>query len=96
MAETITKDRLIHDLKEIGVEKGDSLNLKISLKSIGHVEGGPRTVIEALMEVAGKKGTLVAESFVGAYPVSELRKKTIISEPDSPSYAGAIANAMIT
>ncbi|PID92372.1 MAG: AAC(3) family N-acetyltransferase [Bacteroidetes bacterium] len=95
MAEHITKDRLIRDLKELGVKEGDSLNLKISMKSIGYVEGGPNTVIEALREVVGESGTLVAESFVSSHHLSTLRKKTILSEPDSPSYAGAIANAMI-
>lgn len=95
MAETISKDKLVKDLKNLGVQKGDALNLKISMKSIGFVEGGPITVIDALREVVGEEGTLVAESFVGAYHLSDLKKKTILSEPDAPSYAGAIANAMI-
>jgi len=54
MADTISKDKLVSDLKNLGVKKGDALNLKISLKSIGHVEGGPVTVIDALMEVVGE------------------------------------------
>lgn len=95
MSETINKERLVRDLKELGVQRGDALNLKISLKSIGKVEGGPNTVIEALQEVVGKEGTLVAESFISSHHLSTLRKKTIVSEEDTPSYAGAIANAMI-
>lgn len=95
MKETITRDRLVEDIKNLGVQKGDTLNLKISLKSIGKVEGGPNTVIEAIQEVVGKEGTLVAESFINSYHLSHLRKNIIVSEPDTPSYAGAIANAMI-
>ncbi len=95
MADTISKDKLVEDLKNLGVKKGDALNLKISLKSIGQVEGGPTTVIDALREVVGEEGTLVTESFVTAHHLSDLKKKTVLSEPDSPSYAGAIANAMI-
>ncbi len=95
MADSISKDKLVSDLKKLGVKKGDALNLKISLKSIGHVEGGPVTVIDALKEVVGEEGTLVAESFVSAHHLSDLRKKRVLSESDSPSYAGAIANAMI-
>lgn len=95
MTESIDKDRLVKDLKNLGVQKGDSLNLKISLKSIGKVEGGANTVIEALLDVIGEEGTIVAESFIDLHHISELRKKTILSEPDTPSYAGAIANAMI-
>ncbi len=95
MADTISKDKLVKDLKNLGLKKGDALNLKISMKSIGYVEGGPVAVIDALREVVGEEGTLVAESFIGDHHLSDLKKKTILSEPDTPSYAGAIANAMI-
>ena len=95
MNEAITKKRLVRYLKNLGIESGDALNLKISLKSIGHVEGGANTVIQALLDVVGEKGTLVAESFISSHHISELKKKTILSEATTPSYAGAIANAMI-
>ncbi|MEN8157830.1 MAG: AAC(3) family N-acetyltransferase [Bacteroidota bacterium] len=95
MAEKISKDRLVADLKKLGVKKGDSLNLKISLKSIGFVEGGPDAVIQAILDVVGEEGTIVGESFVNSHHLSKLKKQTILSEPDTSSYAGAIANAMI-
>jgi len=96
MDETITRERLVDDLTKLGVQKGDSLNLKISLKSIGYVEGGPATVISAIHEVIGEEGTMVAESFISSHHLSELKRKVILSEEDTPSYAGAIANAMIS
>lgn len=91
----ITKSRLIEDLKKIGVKEGDLLNLKISLKSIGYVDGGAKTVIKALLEVVGEKGTIVTESFVRAYPVIALKFKKRFTDNDTKSYAGKIANEIL-
>lgn len=55
----ITKERLINDLKSIGVKKGMTLIVHSSLSSIGFVSGGAQTVIQALKEVLGDKGALV-------------------------------------
>ena len=49
----ITKNDLIRDLRQLGVVRGDTLNLKVSMKSIGDIDGGANTLIEALMEVVG-------------------------------------------
>jgi len=94
--ELITKDRLVKDLRDLGVKDGDLLNIKASLKSIGHIEGGATTLINSLMEAVGDTGTVVTDSFVSAYPLPLLSKdKKIISDRNTPSYAGAVANAMI-
>ena len=77
---------MTNDLIKIGIKKGDMLNIKVSLSSIGYVEGGAVAVIDALLDVVGSRGTLVAESFIGGG----------YSDRYSPSYAGAVANAMIT
>lgn len=90
------KDDLVNDFRALGVSEGDTLNIKASLSSIGKVEGGAHTVIEALLEVVGTEGTIVTDSFVNCYrlPLSSKHKKSI-SRNDTPSYAGAMANAMI-
>jgi aminoglycoside 3-N-acetyltransferase len=93
---TVTKQQLIDDLKNMGIVKGDMLNLKISLKSIGKVEGGADTVIDALLEVVGGEGTLVTDSFVEPFPVFlSFMHKNKVSSDDSLSYAGAITNAIM-
>ncbi len=92
----ITKDRLVNDLTKLGVKEGDLLNVKASLKSIGYIEGGANTLIKALLEVVGEKGTIVTDSFVNCYPLPLSKKhRVIISDKDTPSYAGAVANAII-
>ena len=55
----ITKSRLVADLKRLGVALGDTLMLHASVKAIGWIVGGPDVVIQALLEVLGKKGTLM-------------------------------------
>lgn len=87
---------LVEDLSNLGVRKGDLLNLKVSLKSIGWIQGGAKTLIDAILDVIGKEGTIVSDAFVQSYPLPLSKKhSTIISNERSPSYAGMLANAMI-
>lgn len=96
MDDLITKEELIRDLIKIGVTKGDLLHLKVSLRSIGKMEDGANTLLDALLEVVGPEGTLVIDSFITMYPLPLSKEhRKIISRYDTPSYAGALANAMI-
>jgi len=89
-----SKEDLLRDLKCLGVSKGDLLNVKCSLRSIGKVDGGAETLVDALVEVVGKEGTIVTDSFISVFN-PKLSKKKPLSENESPSYAGALANAML-
>lgn len=93
----ITKEQLILDLKNLGVCEGDMLNVKVSYKSIGEVEGGIQTFIEALLETVGKNGTIFTDSFVRSYLPHELLfipSKCVVDE-NTKSYAGYLANTLI-
>ncbi len=59
----LTKKDLVKSFKELGLEAGDVLLVHSSYKSFGGVEGGPQTVIDALLEVLGSEGTLVVPTF---------------------------------
>ena len=63
----ITFDSLRNDLKALGVSSGDLLFLRISYKAIGRVEGGPKTFVDALLDVVGKEGTIVVTAFPSRY-----------------------------
>jgi aminoglycoside 3-N-acetyltransferase len=92
----VTREMIADDLRILGISKGEILNLKISLKSIGMVEGGADTVIDALLDVVGEEGTLVADSFVEPFPVFfRIFRKKMISDDSSLSYAGAVTNAIM-
>ena len=59
----ITKEQLKQDLLRLGVQKGDVLYIKASYKSIGKVDGGPLTVIDAICETVGNEGTVIFSAF---------------------------------
>lgn len=56
-------DRLTDDLVALGVEQGDTIFMHSSFKSIGPVEGGAATVIEALNRAVGPDGLIMMPSF---------------------------------
>ena len=55
---TVTQEMLENNLAALGVQAGDLLVVHSSLSSLGWVEGGEHTVIEALLECLGPQGTL--------------------------------------
>lgn len=55
----VLKADLVDAFKSVGIELGDNLIVHTSLKNLGFVCGGAQIVIEALLEVVGKEGTIV-------------------------------------
>lgn len=72
-----TKEEIISGLKKIGIKKGDTLFLRISYKAIGETEGGPNTVIDAIQDVLGPEGTIIATAFPNHQSAFSPRKKNI-------------------
>lgn len=58
----VTVERLAEDLRDLSVAEGSVVLAHVSLSRIGRVVGGEQAVIEALLEVLGKSGTLVMPS----------------------------------
>jgi len=59
------KEELINQFKKIGVTQGMNLILHSSLGSLGYVVNGANDVIEALLEIIGRNGTLLMPSHSG-------------------------------
>ena len=55
----LTKDDLIFHFKRLGINEGCVLEVHSSLSSLGYVLGGAETVVDALLETVGEKGTIV-------------------------------------
>lgn len=59
----VTQEDIVEGLRALGVKRGMGVMVHSSLSSFGRVEGGPRVVVQALMEVVTKAGTLMFPSF---------------------------------
>ena len=64
----LTQVNIESGLRRLGLEEGQIVEVHSSLSSFGRVNGGPETVINALMNVVGPEGAIV----MSAYPVSKV------------------------
>ncbi|MFJ8867059.1 aminoglycoside 3-N-acetyltransferase [Streptomyces sp. NPDC102473] len=55
----VTRARLVRDLAALGLVEGDTVMFHTRMSALGYVAGGPQTVIGALVEVVGERGTLM-------------------------------------
>jgi aminoglycoside 3-N-acetyltransferase len=55
----VTRAGIVSGLRALGLREGDLLMVHPSLSALGHVVGGAGTVLDALREVIGERGTLV-------------------------------------
>ncbi len=81
----VTRRKLADDLRRLGIEAGDLVIVHSSLSSLGSVDGGAETVVQALLDVLTPSGTLAAPTFGGPQPFDA---KT------NPSGLGAISEEL--
>ncbi|WKX73956.1 aminoglycoside 3-N-acetyltransferase [Streptomyces sp. XD-27] len=55
----VTRGRLARDLTALGLTEGDTVMFHTQMSAIGYVAGGPATIIGALGDVVGERGTLM-------------------------------------
>lgn len=82
-----SKTQLVRDLKALGLRHGMDVMVHSSLSSIGHVKGGPGTVVDALLAAIGKRGTLVMPSFNHS-------RAEVFNPMATPTTNGAIPDAL--
>jgi len=58
MATTVTRDMIIEGFRKLGIGPGYKYIMHSSLKSLGWVQGGPDTVIDAMIESVSPGGTV--------------------------------------
>lgn len=87
----IQQSDLIQDLLSIGIKKGDTLLVHSSLSKIGYVEDGPKTVVNALLEVVGETGNLLMpNSPNNQYQADYIKSLSVFDVTESPSKLGSI------
>lgn len=59
----LTLEKLVDGFRKLGLVAGDTLLVHSSYKAFGGVEGGPQTVIDALLQALGAEGTLIMPTF---------------------------------
>jgi aminoglycoside 3-N-acetyltransferase len=61
--ELLTFGQLLEGFRHAGVRPGNTILVHTSYKSLGGVDGGPDTVIEAMRELVGPQGTVIFPAF---------------------------------
>jgi aminoglycoside 3-N-acetyltransferase len=85
MATSVTRAEVRGGLRGLDIEAGDGLAVHSSLSSLGWVEGGTDSVVDALFDAVGEDGTLLMPTFTGYDDVFD---------PDqTPSETGAVTEA---
>ena len=88
---SFTKAFLIEEFQKIGLRKGDCVLVHSSLSKIGHLENGPKTFVDALIETIGVKGhILMPTSPNNEYQLTYIRNTPVFDVLNSPSKTGAI------
>ncbi len=83
-------DRIADDARQVGVVEGRVLLVHSSLSAMGHVPGGPETVIRGLLQALGTEGTLLMPA-LSYERVTE--KNPFFDVLRTPSNVGAIPEA---
>lgn len=88
----VTGTRIARGLRRLGIAGGETIMLHSSLRSFGWVDGGAPTVVRALLEALGEKGTLVVPTFSAYLQQGE----SCWDREHTPSRMGAISEAVRT
>lgn len=90
--DVITQESLENDIRNCGVISGDTLLVHSSLSKIGFVEGGPKTVVNALLNVIGPKGNLLMPTSPNAgLQLEYIRNLEVFDVANDKSKLGAIS-----
>ncbi|CAN5491453.1 aminoglycoside N3'-acetyltransferase [soil metagenome] len=95
--EFIPENQLLNNLKAIGLKEGDSVLVHSSMSKIGLLEKGPETLIDSLLAIIGKEGTLL----MPAFPAKGRNKDYLIANASfdilkTPSNMGVVTECFRT
>ena len=87
----ITQKDALTAFSSLGILPGQTLIFHSSIKSIGWVEGGAKSIADALMQAVGQDGTLVAPTFTFSRPAEERP----VLDPEADSCDTGAINAAV-
>lgn len=92
---SLSRTDLIAGFREMGIGSGDTVLLHSSLSRLGLIQGGPTTVVSALLEIIGGNGTLVASTIhLRKDAVAHFSENPVFDVQHTPSSMGAISEAV--
>jgi aminoglycoside 3-N-acetyltransferase len=88
----ISKDQLIQDLIDCGIQKGESVLVHSSLSKIGYLKNGPKDLVDALFAVLGENGNVLMPNSPNAeFQLNYIQKNRLFDVKNSVSKLGAIS-----
>ncbi|MFN4299630.1 MAG: AAC(3) family N-acetyltransferase [Thermaurantimonas sp.] len=89
--DVITTKVLIDQLKCMGIKQGDSVLVHSAMSRMGCLENGPRTLIDALLDVVGSNGNILMPTSPNpALQLDYVRQHPHFDARNDPSAMGAI------
>lgn len=86
-----TKNDLLQQLKEIGIQQGDTVLVHSSLSKIGYIENGPKDLVDALLEAVGPTGNILMPNSPNAsFQLDYIRSLEVFDAANDASKLGAI------
>ena len=67
----VTDKDIVRGLREVGLKASDVVLVHSAMRTFGQVEGGADTVVAALLDVIGERGTLVVPTFTFMHEAEE-------------------------
>ncbi|MCX6043513.1 MAG: AAC(3) family N-acetyltransferase [Chloroflexi bacterium] len=87
----LSQEQMVNQLRALGLGAGQIVFVHSSLRSLGYVEGGAETVVDAFLEVLGAAGTLIVPTFTFAHGNADA---PIFDPQQDRSEMGAISEAV--
>jgi len=91
----VTREKIVEDLKGLGIEVGDVVFLHSSLKSLGWVEGGADAVIDAFLDAVGPEGLIAVPTLSASFYKSGADLSRHAFDPkETPSRVGRVTETL--
>jgi aminoglycoside 3-N-acetyltransferase len=90
------KSDLVRQLRELGLEDGDAVLVKVSFRAIGPLtKPGDQTLIESLLEAVGPRGTIVAITHSPSRWIFRRDPSYVYDPATAPCMTGRFAQAVM-
>ena len=87
----LTREEIVDGLRRLGLKAGDVVLAHSAMRTFGYVQGGAETVVAAMLEVLGERGTFVVPTFTFKH---EAEDDPIIDPVNDPSEMGVITETV--